>query len=38
MTKLIRAPLLRVGSAKRLTKGVVFGLIPEDGARPYNGA
>lgn len=37
MTKLIRTPLLRVGNAKRLTKGVIFGLVPEDGAKPYNG-
>ncbi len=37
MTRLIRTRLLRVGSAKRLTRGLVFGLTPEDGMRPYAG-
>ena len=37
MSKSVRVALLRVGSIKRLTKGILPGLVPEDNARPYVG-
>ena len=36
MIKSKHPTLLRVGSAKRLTRGIVAGLQIEDGDRPYN--
>ncbi len=35
--KIVRTPLLRVGSAKRLTKGTTSGIVPEEGLKPYAG-
>jgi hypothetical protein len=37
MTKSNRPSLLRVGSAKRLTRGILPGLQVEEPVRPYSG-